>query len=250
MQGFRQETKALAVPTAVGLAATALTGGAAAPLVVGVIGEGTAATLTTAAISGVVGGVASNGTSNAMNGKPVMEGADKAAVLGAALNVGGAVVGQTAQAFGEGVREGTAIGTATNLAKQAAADGATGGAATAMVSQDGQVFTGLSKNAGGGPISDAVKNSYGSARTTCAETRALTQAEIAGANMKGGTSATASVGGKNPPGTPMAACDQACAPVLKNKGIGDAVAGTRGASTPARPVVPVPPSSTDKKKDQ
>lgn len=67
-------------------------------------------------------------------------------------------------------------------------------------------------------------------------------AEMQGVNLQGGTSATVSVGGRVSLGTPMEACEKACAPVLSKLGIGDAVRGTSGALTPAVPVpVPVMP---------
>ncbi len=251
-KGFQQGANKAAVVGAamtVGVAVTVYTGGAAAPII-GKLGLGaTGAFLTTAGVSGAAGGAASQMTSNALTGQPLLNNVPKAAGTGALFNMGGAVLGQTAQAFSLGMREGAALATAKELAKGAATSGATGGAANAMVAADGQIFTGLSKNAGGGPVSEAVKNLYGSARTTCAEARTLTAMEQAGVNPQGAVSAAASVGVKGlPAGTPMRACDQACAPVLKNSGIGDAVAGTSPTLAPVKTTVPVKPSAEDEKK--
>ena len=178
----------------------------------------------------------------------MLQNVPRSAATGAALNMAGGVLGQTVQGFNLGLREGTALATVKGLAKETAAGGAPAGAANAMVSAEGQVFTGLSKNAGGGPVSPAVSGVYGSARTTCAEARALTAMEKADVNPQGAVSASASVGVKGlPAGTPMQACEQACAPVLKNAGIGDAVAGTSPTLAPVRPAVPVKPTTDEEK---
>lgn len=253
-QGFRRgmaQGFVIGASLTAGVASTVLTEGAAGPYVISVLGEGTLATsLTTAAVSGAVGGATSQATTNVLTGQPVGQGVPKAAATGALLNFTGAGAAQVSKAVALAAREDLAIEAAVTTAEAAKASGATGGAANAMVTIDGQVFTGLSKNAGGGPVSDSVAGLYGSARTTCAEARTLTAMEEAGANPQGATSAAASVGVKNAPmGTPMQACKGACAPVLKEQGVGDAVAGTKPASSGGGLApVPVPASGSSEPK--
>ena len=255
-QVISQSDRRLAVAGAaitVGVGVSVATGGAAAPFVAKLGLGATGSMLTTAAVSGAAGGAASQMTSNTLTGQPVMQNVPQAAGTGAVLNMASGVLGQSVAGFKEGFREGTALAAAGTAARQAAANGASGGIANAMVSAEGTVLTGFSKNAGGGPVSPGVSSLYGSARKTCAEARTLTQAELSGVNMTGGTSAAVSVGPFPAPlGTPMRACEQACAPVLKRLGIGDAVAGTSGASAPAAtvPVPVIPYRAPDKKKEE
>ncbi|MES2982409.1 MAG: RHS repeat-associated core domain-containing protein [Verrucomicrobiota bacterium] len=233
--------------TAAAIGVTLATGGLAAPILAST-GVATTATTVVAvgAVSGAAGGAAGQVTSNAIAGNDLSSNVGKSILTGAALGGVFSTAGNMVGAFRQGAMEGTAIGTANGLAVQTAANGATGGAANAMVTANGQVFTGLSKNAGGGAISPSVGSLYGTARTTCAEARTLTAMESAGVSSQGAVSASASVGVKGvPPGTPMQACDQACAPVLRSAGIRDAVAGSSPTPVPVKPIVPVVPRTED-----
>jgi hypothetical protein len=116
---------------------------------------------------------------------------------------------------------------------------AKGGAVNVMIAKNGQIFSGVSKNVqGSGVVSSSVEALYGTARKTCAEARTLSAMEAAGVSSKGAVSASAAV---NLPGRAtgelMQACRQACAPVLKNSGVHDAV-GAGGTVNPQMLSVP------------
>ncbi|MDF1816408.1 MAG: RHS repeat-associated core domain-containing protein, partial [Verrucomicrobiales bacterium] len=245
---MRQWAKVV-VAAAVGIVVTAATAGAAAPVVASA-GGGMLAITAAAGVAGAAGGAASQLTSNAMNGTSLSENVGKSALTGAVLNQAGAVASNSVGKLKEGIREGMALKNARAI-QQATSGTGKNGVITVGVSQDFQVVAGASQKATGlsntglkphpsQAVIDDYKNIAGqSARTTCGEVRMLTNAEAVGVNMVGGTSATVARGPAPRAGTPMEACSEACSPVLKAKGIGDAVKGTSGTYKP-EPIVPVP----------
>jgi hypothetical protein len=110
-------------------------------------------------------------------------------------------------------------------ADAAKAEGHKRGMAAAIVTADGQSFTGRSTGAGGGALNSVVEGAYGTvpeeARSPfhgcCAEGRAASQAIEAGAELQGSTSAAAKIGGPRH-GTIQPACSS-CQGMLKRLGV-------------------------------
>jgi RHS repeat-associated protein len=124
--GFQQgANQGLVIGSAitVGAATTIYTGGAAGPYVAAALGEGTAAMLTTAAISGAVGGGASQVTSNALTGQSLGSNIGSSMAWGAGLNAAGAVVGQSINAFQQGYNLGQTPQSARNVLAYVEANG-------------------------------------------------------------------------------------------------------------------------------
>jgi RHS repeat-associated protein len=92
----------------VGAGVTYATGGFAGPYIAAALGEGTTASmLTAAAISGAAGGGAGKFAGNALTGQSLGDGVPSAMAFGAGLNAAGSVVGASVDAFRQGYASGS-----------------------------------------------------------------------------------------------------------------------------------------------
>jgi len=165
----------------VAVAATIWSGGAAAPYITFVLGNGTAATVTTGVVSGAVGGYAGNATANALTGEPVNKNYDKALLWGGVLGgVGGYVGQQVGKAVGA-FKEGFNSVKPPPAAPPVAGAQATGAVAAAQTTVDGAGNV-VPVNAYGVPVDDFVPKAGAGpyARPAAAGPTAAQQAVVQG----------------------------------------------------------------------